>query len=93
MEGAGFPHGEVVVVDSRGRRSLIWSIIDIGGHLFGEPLASQLWYGARSLIGTPYSELFALRAQCNGSCDGARTALTDFLHANGAALFASLPVQ
>ena len=92
VEGEGIPHGEVIAVDSQGRRSLIWSVIDIGGHLFGEPLASQLWYGARSLIGTPYSELFALRAQCNVRCDEARAALTDFLQANGPALFASLPV-
>lgn len=91
VEEADIPHGEVIAVDSQGRRSLIWSVIDIGGHLFGEPLASQLWYGARSLIATPYSELFALRAQCNVSCDGARAALTGFLQANGPALFASIP--
>jgi exosortase len=91
IAGPGFPHGEVIAVDPQGRRSLIWSVIDIGGHLFGEPLASQLWYGARSLVATPYSELFALRAQCSGSCDGARAALADFLRANGSALLASLP--
>lgn len=89
--GQGVPHGEVVVLDAQGRRSLIWSVIDIGGHLFGEPVVSQLWYGARSLIGSPYSALFALRASCEASCDGARAALSDFLRTNGAALFASLP--
>lgn len=91
VDGAGIPHGEVVARDSRGRRSVIWSVIDVGGRLFGEPLSSQLWYGARSLLGTPYSALFALRAPCDGSCDAARAALTDFLRANGSALFASLP--
>jgi len=89
--GAAIPHSEITVVDPLGRRSLIWSVIDIGGRLFGEPLSSQLWYGARSLIGTPYSALFALRAQCDITCDGARVALADFLRANGSALFASLP--
>lgn len=90
-DSAGILHGEVIVLDPQGRRSVIWSFIDIGGRLFGEPLSSQLWYGARSLIGTPYSALFALRAQCHSSCDAARAALADFLRANGSALFASLP--
>ena len=91
VEGSGIPHGEVIVVDPEGRRSLVWSVIDIGGHLFGEPLSSQLWYGARSLIGTPYSALFALKTPCESSCDGARAVLADFLRANGSALFGSLP--
>ena len=88
---ARIPHSEVTALDPRGRRSLIWSVIDIGGHLFAMPLSSQLWYGARSLIGTPYSALFALRSQCDLSCDAARAALADFLSANGATLIASLP--
>jgi EpsI family protein len=91
VQGAGVPHGEVIAVDPQGRRSVIWSIIDIGGRLFGEPLSSQLWYGARALTGTPYSALFALRVECDGSCDAARATLVDFLRVNGAALFASLP--
>lgn len=91
VESAAIPHGEVVVLAPDGGRSLIWSVVDIGGRLFGEPLYSQLWYGARSLLGTPYSALFALRAQCGGSCDAARAVLADFLRVNGPALFASLP--
>jgi len=90
-QGADIPHSEVIALDPRGRRSLIWSVIDIGGHLFGEPLASQLWYGARSFVSTPYSALFALRAQCGGSCNSARAVLADFLRANGPAMFGSLP--
>ena len=88
---SGIAHSEVVALGPHGERSLIWSVIDIGGHLFGEPLSSQLWYGARSLIGTPYSALFALRTPCEASCDAARAVLGDFLRANGSALFASLP--
>lgn len=91
VHDAGIPHGEVIAIDPGGGRSVIWSVIDIGGRLFGEPVASQLWYGARSLTGTPYSALFALRAECGSSCDPARAALADFLRANGSALFASLP--
>ncbi len=93
FRGAGIPHGEVVALDPGGRRSVIWSVIDVGGRLFGEPLSSQLWYGARSLFGTPYSALFAMRAQCDGSCDEARATLADFLRANGSALFMALPHQ
>lgn len=88
----GVPHSEVVTVDSHGRRALIWSVIDIGGHLFGEPLLSQLWYGAQSVVARPYSALFALKTPCNASCDAAHTVLADFLRANGAALFAALPL-
>lgn len=91
VTGASIPHGEVVVRDPEGGRSVIWSVIDVGGRLFGEPLSSQLWYGARSLIGAPYTALFAVRAQCDGSCDVARSTLADFMRANGSALFASLP--
>ena len=88
----GIPHGEVIARDSAGRRSLVWSVIDIGGHLFGQPLFSQLWYGAHSIAGTPYSALFALKTPCNASCDAARSVLAEFLRANGAALFAALPL-
>ena len=87
----GIPHSEVVTVDPKGQRSLVWSVIDVGGRLFGGALFSQLWYGARSVTRTPYSALFALKARCDGSCDGARAVLADFLRANGPALFASLP--
>jgi len=88
----GVPHSEVIARDSRGGRSLVWSVIDIGGHLFGEPLLSQLWYGAHAIAGRPYSALFALKTPCNTSCDAARSVLADFLRANGAALFAALPL-
>lgn len=88
----GVPHSEIIAVDSRGRRALVWSVIDIGGHLFGEPLLSQLWYGAHSVVARPYSALFALKTPCNASCDAAHTVLSGFLRANGAALFASLPL-
>lgn len=87
----GVPHSEVVAVDSRGQRALVWSVIDIGGHLFGEPVLSQLWYGAQSVVARPYSALFALKTACNTSCDAAHTVLADFLRANGAELFAALP--
>jgi EpsI family protein len=85
------PHSEVITVDPSGRRSLIWSVIDVGGHLFGEPLLSQLWYGAHAVVGTPYSALYALKTRCDVSCDAARAVLGDFLRTNGPALFASLP--
>jgi EpsI family protein len=88
----GVPHSEVIARDPAGRRSLVWSVIDIGGHLFGEPLLSQLWYGAHAVIGRPYSALFALKTPCNASCDAAHTVLADFLRANGSALFASVPM-
>ncbi|HJS89981.1 MAG TPA: EpsI family protein [Steroidobacteraceae bacterium] len=91
VEDTGIPHAEVVVRDPQHRRSLIWSVIDIGGRLFAEPVSSQLWYGVRSLIGTSYSALFAMRTECDSSCDAARAVLTDFLRANGPALFASPP--
>jgi len=48
-----------VVADEQGRRSLVWSVYDIGGREFVTPLLSQLWYGVRSLAGAPYSVLFA----------------------------------
>lgn len=88
----GVPHSEVIAVDSHGRRALVWSVIDIGGHLFGEPLLSQLWYGAHSVVARPYSALFALKTPCNTSCDAAHIVLADFLRVNGPALFAAVPM-
>ncbi len=81
--GPAIPHGEVVVADEHGRRSLIWSFIDIGGHLFAQPVYSQLWYGLRSLVDVPYSALFAMRTLCEPSCGDAHAILASFLHANG----------
>lgn len=92
VRGSGIPHSEVIAVDPHGGRSLVWSVIDVGGRLFGEPLFSQLWYGARSVTGAPYSALFALKTPCDdSSCNAARAVLGGFLRANGPALFASLP--
>lgn len=69
---------ETVVADDHGRRMLVWSVYDIGGHPFATPLLSQLWYGVRSLRGPPYSMLFAFRASCTPSCGSARETLQSF---------------
>ena len=76
---------ETVVADEHGHRSLVWSVYDIGGRAFVTPLFSQLWYGIRSLGGSPYSMLFAFRAPCasSSSCDEARAALRSFASSMG----------
>jgi hypothetical protein len=77
---------ESVVADEEGRRSLVWSVYDIGGREFVTPLLSQLWYGVRSLGGPPYSILFAFRTPCTSSCDTARDALQSFVRSMGTLL-------
>ena len=77
---------ESVVADEEGRRSLVWSVYDIGGREFVTPLLSQLWYGVRSLGGPPYSILFAFRTPCTSSCDTARDTLRSFARSMGAPL-------
>lgn len=76
---------ETVVADEQGRRSLVWSVYDIGGRAFVTPLFSQLWYGIRSLGGSPYSMLFAFRVPCasSSSCDEARALLRSFVSSMG----------
>ncbi len=69
---------EMVVADREGRRSVIWSVYDIGGRTFVTPILSQLWYGLSSLTSQPYSDLFAFRAQCVPSCPAAQARLADF---------------
>jgi EpsI family protein len=86
----GARYMELVTADDKGRRSLIWSVYDIGGREFVTPLLSQLWYGVRSLIGPPYSAQFAFRTVCEPSCDSARTVLGSFLRALGPNCFASV---
>lgn len=70
---------EAVIKDAAGARYVVWSVYDIGGHQFVNPLLSQLWYGARSLIGAPTSALVAVRARCKSSCDEGRAQLESFL--------------
>jgi len=74
---------EETIVDERGQRSVVWYQYDIGGRAFVIPISSQLWYGVRSLSGTPYSALFAFRADCAPSCSQAREILTDFARSMG----------
>jgi EpsI family protein len=74
---------ETLTTDAHGRRSIVWSVYDIGGRQFVTPLMSQLWYGLRSLGGPPYSVLFAFRAACEGSCDAARDTLKNFVKTMG----------
>lgn len=81
---------EVVAADDRGQRSLTWSVYDIGGREFVSPLMSQLWYGIRSLGGSPYSVLFAFRTACEASCDAARDTLRSFVKTMGPHLMASV---
>ncbi len=81
---------ELATVDEQGRRSLTWSVYDIGGRGFVTPLLSQLWYGVRSLGGPPYSVQFAFRTACDASCDAARATLRSFLQTMGPECFASV---
>jgi EpsI family protein len=86
VDSDGQPYYEMVVVDSQGRESVIWSVYDIGGRSFVIPLFSQLWYGLRSLTAQPPSVLFATRADCAPSCVVAGATLTGFLHLMGSEL-------
>jgi hypothetical protein len=76
----------MVVADSRGRQSVIWSVYDIGGRMFVIPAFSQFWYGLRSLDAQPYSALFALKSACAPSCAAARELLTHFVDDMGESL-------
>jgi exosortase len=81
---------ETVATDMKGRRSVVWSVYDIGGRQFSIPLMSQLWYGVRSLGGPPYSVLFAFRTECVPSCDSARSRLRSFVETMGPDFVASV---
>jgi EpsI family protein len=81
---------ETVGDDAQGHHYLVWSVYDIGGRPFVTPLASQLWYGLRSLTGPPYSMQFAFRTPCEGDCNAARATLKSFLQTMGRECFASV---
>jgi exosortase len=75
----GRSYRELLVTDPGGRRSIVWSLYDIGGRTFATALRSQLWYGIHSFVHPPYSALDAFRAGCEPSCDAARGTLRTFL--------------
>jgi exosortase len=81
---------ESVIADDHGKRTMVWSVYDIGGRPFATPLLSQLWYGVRSLGGAPYSILFAFRASCTASCGIARETLESFARNMTAPFFQSV---
>jgi EpsI family protein len=82
---------ETVATDTRGERTLVWSVYDIGGQRFVTPFLSQLWYGLRSLGGAPYSVLFAFRTTCeSSSCEAARATLRSFVQTMGSDFFGSV---
>lgn len=89
----GIPHIEVIASDAKGRRFVIWWVYDIGGRKFVTPLFSQLWYGLRSLDGSPYSTLFAYRMACVPSCSAARERLGDFAQTIGTGIVAHGPLD
>ena len=89
IELEGQAYVEQLAVDGLGHRSVIWSIYNIGGRTFTRPLLSQLWYAVRSLNGSPYSVLFAFKAQCSPSCDAAQATLGAFVRGMGAELLAT----
>lgn len=84
----GQSYYEMVVADRQGRHSVIWSVYDIGGRAFANPIPSQLWYGLSSLTSQPYSALFAFRARCVPSCPAARGRLAAFTRQLGPELIA-----
>jgi EpsI family protein len=81
-EGGG-RYIEETVADEGGQRSVVWYQYAIDGRAFVIPISSQLWYGVRSISGTPYSALFAFRAGCAPSCSHAREILADFARTMG----------
>ena len=83
IAAAGRTFRQTIAVDSSGRRSVIWSVYDIGGHRFVEPLLSQLWYGTHAIFDAPGSALLAYRASCEPSCDYARETLERFVRVEG----------
>jgi EpsI family protein len=90
VDSDGQPYYEMVVVDSQGRESVMWSVYDIGGRSFVIPIFSQLWYGLRSLTAQPPSVLFATRAECVPSCAVGGATLRGFLHLMGSELRTSV---
>jgi EpsI family protein len=72
------PFQELETVDARGSRSLVWYAYEIAGRVFANPLPSQLWYGATSILTERPSTLFAFRARCSVGCESARDTLMRF---------------
>jgi EpsI family protein len=69
---------EIVTVDARGSRSVIWSTYVIGRHAMTAELPAQLRYGVGSLLKSELASVVAYRARCQGSCDAARETLKAF---------------
>lgn len=54
------------------------------GHLgTHREIIAQTWYGLASLMGPVTSSIVALRVDCRGDCDSARSVLNEFMESNG----------
>ncbi|HEY1890268.1 MAG TPA: exosortase [Steroidobacteraceae bacterium] len=67
---------ETVALGSDGSRSLVWTRYRIGGRVFAQPRASQLWYGLAAIVKPPVASLTALRTLCLPDCNAARQRLS-----------------
>ena len=67
-----------LLIQGPGKNSVNHYYYDIGGHRTDRGVFAQLWYGVLTLRREVVSSVFALRAECAGDCDEARTRLAEF---------------
>lgn len=72
--------------DVAGEQWLIANIYNVGGVLTTRPLAAQILYGARTLLGAAPAGVVAIATPCGADCDAAAAVLDAFWQKQGAAL-------
>jgi exosortase A len=79
IDVGGQPLAEIEAESPGNRHAIVWLRYTVGGRHFTSGWWAQLGYGWGSLFDSPGSSVMLLRAQCDGSCEAARTSLTQFV--------------
>ncbi len=79
IDVGGQPLAEIEAESPGNRHAIVWLRYTVGGRHFTCGWWAQLGYGWGSLFDSPGSSVILLRAQCDGTCEAARTSLTQFV--------------
>lgn len=80
---AGKTFNELRVEDAAGRSWILWYGYEVDGRWFVDSLRAQVWYGVSALSRPRLSRAVVLRSFCAPDCEGARTALKNFVDEGG----------
>ncbi len=85
-----------LILTARSTSGELWVIAyayAVAGHVTGNALAAQLYYGALTVAGPTGSGVIGVAARCRDGCDSARHLVADFWARYSSALAAAIPTH